>query len=123
MRKEILENIGGQLMRVRSEKGLEISKVAADLNMKQQLIHAIEEGNSEVLNRHAYTIGYIRRYSSYLGMSSEELLQGKQSSNLKNLELPSIASKGLITGAEFMPSNVLMLSCCVVLLMIYLLGG
>lgn len=64
-----LKKIGLLLSENREKKGLEIKDISASLCLNKTIVKAIEEGNRSMLPHDVYTRGYIRKYSSLLGIA------------------------------------------------------
>lgn len=68
-----LEELGAALRAEREKRGLSIEDVANHLKIGARLLRALEEGDASSLPHQAYAKGFIRSYSSYLGMAAEEV--------------------------------------------------
>ncbi len=68
-----LEELGAALRAEREKRGLSIEDVANHLKIGARLLRALEEGDASSLPHLAYAKGFIRSYSSYLGMAAEEV--------------------------------------------------
>ena len=68
-----LEELGAALRALREKRGLSIEDVANHLKIGARLLRALEEGDASSLPHLAYAKGFIRSYSSYLGMAAEEV--------------------------------------------------
>ena len=68
-----LEELGVALRAEREKRGLSIEDVANHLKIGARLLRALEEGDASSLPHLAYAKGFIRSYSSYLGMAAEEV--------------------------------------------------
>ena len=90
----------GAILRAKRERlGLTLEAVAADLKIRNFYLKAIEGGQLSHLPGSAYVAGFIRVYSDYLGLDSEEMvrrfkLAGAAISNKTDLELPSPVEDG-----------------------------
>lgn len=71
------------LKQARIESGKTIEEVASYLKIKRQYLVALEEGNLEILPADVYTRGYLKLYSSYLGL---KLNYAEDADNLEAIE-------------------------------------
>lgn len=66
----------GAMLRDRREAiGIELSQAAAALRIKQPFLAALEAGELDRLPGPAYAAGFLRAYTDYLGLDSEEALR------------------------------------------------
>ena len=68
-----LEELGAVLRAEREKRGLSIEDAANHLKIGARLLRALEAGDSASLPHLAYTKGFIRSYSAYVGLSAEEV--------------------------------------------------
>ena len=68
-----LEELGAVLRAEREKRGLSIEDAANHLKIGARLLRALEAGDSASLPHLAYTKGFIRSYSAYVGLSAEEI--------------------------------------------------
>ena len=68
-----LEELGAILRAEREKRGLSIEDAANHLKIGARLLRALEAGDSASLPHLAYTKGFIRSYSAYVGLSAEEI--------------------------------------------------
>jgi cytoskeleton protein RodZ len=66
---------GQQLMLAREKAGMSIEETARALNLKQEIVEAIEESALDKLPPVTFVQGYIRSYARLLGLSEERLLR------------------------------------------------
>ena len=67
-------SIGGTLARLRSERGLDIGKVAEGLRCDRSIIEALEADRYADLGAAVFARGHLRRYAEFLGAPVDELL-------------------------------------------------
>ena len=67
--------VGEILRRARMEKGIDLEKVAAGVNIRVAQLRAIEEGNIEALPGMTYALGFVRSYANFLKLDSAEIVQ------------------------------------------------
>ena len=68
-----LEELGAVRRAEREKRGLSIEDAANHLKIGARLLRALEAGDSASLPHLAYTKGFIRSYSAYVGLSAEEI--------------------------------------------------
>jgi len=71
---EIIEGPGSRLRQARLSKGLEMSRVAAQLHLSDALIEALERDDYDNLPGPVFVRGYLRNYTRLLGMDPQRVL-------------------------------------------------
>ncbi len=104
----------------RIECGLEVSHVAQVLRIRQPVLIAIENGQFDQLPGAAYAVGFVRSYSTYLGLDAEALVlrfkaETEEASRRPALEFP------LPIRDSRVPTGPLLIIC--VLLAVTVYGG
>jgi cytoskeleton protein RodZ len=66
---------GGRLQRLRLKNEWSIADVAADLNLRVEVIAALEADDYSNLPERTYIRGYLRAYARVLGIPEEEVLE------------------------------------------------
>ena len=69
---------GAQLRRAREHKGIELSKVAAQLHLSQAKIRALEQDDYENLSSPVFVQGYLRNYARLLGVDEDAVVSAYQ---------------------------------------------
>ncbi len=69
-----MESIGDKLRTTREEKSLSIDQVARDTNIAKRYIVALEDEAFAEFPGEPYLVGFLRNYSDYLGLDSEEIV-------------------------------------------------
>ena len=64
--------VGQKLKEARLHKGLTLDQVSEKLKIKVSFLSAIEKGDYKKLPSSAYALGFVRNYSSFLGLSERE---------------------------------------------------
>ena len=67
-------NIGSLLKRARMDLNEDLSRVSSNLRIRQVYLEAIENNQFSVLPGDIYVIGFIRSYSEYLNLDTEEIV-------------------------------------------------
>jgi cytoskeleton protein RodZ len=67
--------IGAELRAARERLGYEVEAVAEALRLKPAFIHAIEQGDIRDLPGTAYAVGFVRTYSTALGLDPDEAIR------------------------------------------------
>jgi cytoskeleton protein RodZ len=70
-----LRSAGDALRQQREGFNLDLPQVAAALKIKPAYLAAIETGRTDLLPGAAYAVGFIRAYTTYLGLDSAEILR------------------------------------------------
>ena len=68
-----IENFGQYLAEKREEKNFTIADVEAEIKIRGSYLKAIEEENYNQLPQRVYTVGFVRRYSSFLQLNNDEI--------------------------------------------------
>ncbi|WP_165070870.1 helix-turn-helix domain-containing protein [Desulfovibrio sp. ZJ200] len=76
-----LEELGAALRAEREKRGLSIEDVADHLKIGARQLRALEDGDVSSLPHPAYTKGFIRSYSAYLGLAAEEVSEAVKTLN------------------------------------------
>lgn len=65
----------GQILReTRTSKGLTLEQVEKATKIRKKFLHAIESDDYAVIPSQAYTKGFIKNYSEYLGLNSRNMM-------------------------------------------------
>ena len=104
----------------RIECGLEVSHVAQVLRIRQPVLIAIEDGQFDQLPGAAYAVGFVRSYSTYLGLDAEALVlrfkaETEEASRRPTLEFP------LPIRDSRVPTGPLLVICVLLAVIVY--GG
>ncbi len=70
-----MTQLGERLRMAREEQGISISQAAVETRILQRYLIALEDGDYQHLPGDVYARGFIRNYATYLGLSSEELIE------------------------------------------------
>ncbi len=71
---EIREGPGSRLRQARLSKGLEMSRVAAQLHLSEAMVEALERDDYDSLPSPVFVRGYLRNYTRLLGIDSQSVL-------------------------------------------------
>lgn len=85
-------SVGVMLRSARESLGENIHDVARNLRIRRIYISAIEESEYDKLPGTAYAIGFVRSYSEYLGLDSDELVRRFKTENLMEPVAPAPAN-------------------------------
>jgi cytoskeleton protein RodZ len=66
---------GQQLMLAREKAGMTLEEAARELNLKQEIVEAIEDSALDKLPPVTFVQGYVRTYARLLGLSEENILR------------------------------------------------
>jgi cytoskeletal protein RodZ len=120
MQKDVLLAIGKDLKKRRLEQKIKIEDLARKMHLNKDYIRAIEVGDTESLKFDAYTVGYVKKYASELGLDPNDYVK-TMSGAVQDVDLPPVASKDLITGKDFLPSPQVIISSTLVLVVFYIM--
>lgn len=73
---------GAALRTAREKQKISVREAAQHLKIRSEHVHAIEEGQFQVLPGRTYAIGWVRAYAWYLGIAAEELLNSVRRATL-----------------------------------------
>ena len=68
LQRQKLQEIGANLFRIRTEKGLELDSIVAKTQITKRVLIAIEQGHLEDLPEPFYTKALIKKYANFLGI-------------------------------------------------------
>ena len=66
---------GHQLMLAREKAGMDIEEAARAMNLRVEVVQALEDSNLDALPPVTFVHGYVRTYAKLLGLSEEKLLK------------------------------------------------
>ncbi len=66
------DSISNLLKKTRKSQGYRISEVVEDLNINEEFIRALEDGQIGKLPSQSYTLGFVKAYAKYLGLDPFE---------------------------------------------------
>lgn len=69
-----MESIAEKLRNAREEKGYSLEQVARDTHIAKRYITAMESEDFSVFPGEPYVIGFLKNYSSYLGLNPNEVV-------------------------------------------------
>jgi len=82
-----MESIAEKLRNARGEKGYSLEQVARDTHIAKRYITAMESEDFSVFPGEPYVIGFLKNYSSYLGLNPNEVVNLYR--NIKLQEQPA----------------------------------
>ncbi len=82
------ETIGQILKRARLSKKATIKDASEATNITGRHITALEEDNFDIFPGDIYTLGFLRSYSTYLGLDAEYIIQLYRGNRLEEIETP-----------------------------------
>ena len=104
----------------REECGLDIDHVAQTLRIRPAVLTAIEDGNFDQLPGPAYAVGFVRSYSTYLGLDAEALVLRFKAETAEMASKPNL-NFPLPIGDRRVPTVPILIIC--VLLAVLTYGG
>lgn len=63
------------LRKTRRQRGYPISRVVADLNINEEFIRALEDGQLGKLPAQSYTLGFVKAYAKYLKINPHDAVE------------------------------------------------
>src|SRR5438128_12141142 len=69
-----MPSLGEQLRAQRERKAITLEQAAADTRIREKFLKALEEGDYPSLPGAVYTRGFLRNYSDYLDLETDELV-------------------------------------------------
>ncbi|PFG13007.1 helix-turn-helix domain-containing protein [Bacillus sp. es.036] len=70
-----MTELGQRLKDARNDKGLSLEEIQSITKIQKRYLHAIEEGNYELLPGNFYTRAFIKNYAEAVGLHGDELLE------------------------------------------------
>jgi len=83
-----LESLGDKLKTAREEKGLSIEHVGKETNIAVRYIDALEKENFSGFPSETYITGFLRSYSSYLNLNTNEILSLYRAFKIQEQPIP-----------------------------------
>jgi len=102
-----LNTIGIVLQTARINKNEDLNEVAKKLRIRQVYLEAIENDQFKILPGNIYVVGFIKSYSKYLGLDSEEIIKRYKSEVSKyktkeDLKFPAYVPQHGIPGGSIL---------------------
>ena len=82
------KTIGSALKEARTTRNLSPQQVASDTKIPRRHIDALESGNFNLFPGETYTVGFLRSYSSYLGLDPDKIIQQYKNEVMVNIDTP-----------------------------------
>ncbi|HEV3312780.1 MAG TPA: helix-turn-helix domain-containing protein [Chloroflexota bacterium] len=70
-----MKELGELIRAARQQKGVSLEQASAETRIRRQYLDAIEDGDFRIFPGAAYATGFLRNYSTYLGLNQDEILQ------------------------------------------------
>ena len=67
-----MESLGARLTQTRESKGYTLEQIARDTHIAKRFLEALENEDFSVFPGEPYLVGFMRTYSNYLGLDTEE---------------------------------------------------
>lgn len=90
--------IGEKLRKARLEKGITYEDVVKDTKIRARYLQALEEEDWDIFPGKVYLKGFLRTYSSYLGLNDGEFIEQIKEIGTKEAEILNIPQKIEIPG-------------------------
>ncbi len=98
--KETALEIGQLLRQARQARGEDLDQAAEHLLIRPKYLAALEAGDLAQIPARAYLLGYLRSYSSHLGLDSADLVSRLKSVIDRDTGRPGQTGHGRITGTR-----------------------
>ena len=82
------EVLGKILFEARERKGVDLAQVEIDTNIEKRYIDALEKCEYHKLPGETYIVGFLRNYSTYLGLDSDEIVRQYKNTKIEATEVP-----------------------------------
>lgn len=69
-----MKTVGQLLKETRIEKGLSVDQVSKATKIQKRFLEALESDEFKQIESQAYTIGFVKNYSEFLGLNSKNIL-------------------------------------------------
>lgn len=89
----IEETVGGKLRSIRRKKKISLERAEEETKIRLKYLQAIENDHFRSLPSRVYVIGFIRRYSEYLGINPDESVREYKQSFGRNHKITKFAFK------------------------------
>ena len=83
-----MESLGNKLKTVREAKGLSYDYVSRETNISSKYLEALEREDFSGFPGEPYALGFLKNYSEYLGLNSDELLSLYRSLKMQEQPVP-----------------------------------
>ncbi|MHC6204692.1 helix-turn-helix domain-containing protein [Breznakiellaceae bacterium SP9] len=83
-----MDSLGSKLKKTREDKGISLDQVNLDINIATRYLDALEAEDFSQFAGEAYIIGFLRNYSEYLGIPSEDILSRYRSLKIQEKPMP-----------------------------------
>lgn len=70
-----MDSIGSRLKSAREKKGISLDKAQSDTKIRLNVLKALEEDRADDILNQIYVKGFLRKYSQYLGLDSESIVE------------------------------------------------
>ncbi len=114
------DRIGDILRKRREERGDDLQYIADNLYIRRAYLEALEKSQYDVLPADAYVIGFLRSYSSYLGLDSRDVINLYRAEMAGRRNKPQLSMPTPVTEGRT-PSVIIMIAAAIVALLVYAL--
>lgn len=83
-----MNKVGSILSEARRQKGVDIAQVEQDTNIERVYIEALENDDYQKIPAEAYILGFLRNYSEYLGLNSNDIIRQYKNLKIEDTEVP-----------------------------------
>ena len=115
-----VDRVGEILRRRREERGDDIQFIADNLYIRRIYLESLEKSQYDALPADAYVIGFLRSYSTYLGLDSRDVINLYRAEMSGRRRKPSLTMPTPVAEGRT-PSVIIMVAAAVVALLVYAL--
>ena len=76
-----MKEVGSLLRETRESQGFKIEQAAKELKVRSEYLEVLESGDISSLSNEIYILGYLKSYSAWLGLNSNEITNRFRSLN------------------------------------------
>jgi cytoskeleton protein RodZ len=98
------KRIGTLLRDARESKKLTIQEVGREINMIPKFIDALEKEDYSLFPSETYTLGFLRSYSEFLGLDTDEVISLYRGVQIDQTQTPVKELTKPISGGDFVSS-------------------
>jgi transcriptional regulator with XRE-family HTH domain len=120
-----MKELGNTLRLAREAKGFDINHVAKEIKMNPKYLKILESGDLSSVSKEIYILGYLKTYSSWLGLNSNEIINNFRASNksfsISNNHPTESASAFASQENDLTPTRLVVFMCLILLVLFFFL--
>src|SRR5574344_2170736 len=83
-----MESYGAILKKAREDKALDYETIVRETTITRQYLEALEAEDAAVFPGEPYLVGFLRNYSDYLGLNTDEILKLYHAKQIQESPVP-----------------------------------